>query len=74
MSQEASVRIKTTGMHCQSCAMLVQMNVEDLPGITSVKVDVAAEETAVTFDPDAVSAERIVEAIEAAGYGAALKV
>lgn len=73
MSDSTSVRIKTTGMHCQSCAMLVKMNVEDLPGIASVDVDVAADATDVCYDPDLVTPERIVSAIESAGYGASLE-
>lgn len=74
MSDSASVRIKTTGMHCQSCAMLVKMNVEDLPGIASVDVDVAAEATDVHYDPDVVTPQQIVSAIETAGYGASVEV
>ncbi|HEX9092377.1 MAG TPA: heavy-metal-associated domain-containing protein [Coriobacteriia bacterium] len=69
MAQSLSATIRTTGMHCQSCAMLIQMSVEDLPGIETVKVDAAAGTTDVTFDPDIVGVDKIAEAIKAAGYG-----
>jgi copper chaperone len=69
MAEMTTVRLRTTGMHCQSCSMLVQMNVEDLPGIEAVSSDFRTGMTEVTFDPDAVSRDKIVETIVAAGYG-----
>jgi copper chaperone CopZ len=65
-----TVRIKTTGMHCGSCAMLVQMSLEDLPGVAEARADVAASMTEVTFDPDVIDTPALVETIEKAGYGA----
>jgi copper chaperone CopZ len=64
------VSIRTTGMHCGSCSMLVQMTLEDLPGVAEARADVAASMTEVTFDPDAIDAAALVGAIEKAGYGA----
>lgn len=69
MSQ-TTTSIKTTGMHCNSCAMLIQMTVEDLPGVEDVKADAAAGTTQVTYDPDLLTPEQIAEAIRGAGYGA----
>jgi copper chaperone CopZ len=65
-----TVRIKTTGMHCGSCSMLVQMTLEDLPGVAEARADVAGSMTEVTFDSSAIDAASLVEAIEKAGYGA----
>jgi copper chaperone CopZ len=65
-----TVRIKTTGMHCGSCAMLVQMSLEDLPGVAEARADVAGSMTEVTFDPDVIDTPALVETIEKAGYGA----
>lgn len=65
-----TVDIKTTGMHCPSCSMLVEMNVSDLPGIESVKASVADCLTTVTYDETAQTAEKIVAEIRDAGYDA----
>ncbi|NTW28228.1 MAG: heavy-metal-associated domain-containing protein [Coriobacteriia bacterium] len=65
-----TIQIKTGGMHCPSCAMLIQLSVEDLPGIESVKASNADGLTTVTFDPAAVTAEAIAEEIRKAGYSA----
>lgn len=69
----ASVKVKTTGMHCHSCAMLVRMSVEEVPGVESADVDVAAGMTDVSYDPAVADIEQIVAAITAAGYGASLE-
>jgi copper chaperone CopZ len=66
----STVKIKTTGMHCPSCSMLIQMTVGELDGVESVSSDHRTGETDVTFDPAKVDADRIVEEIRRAGYGA----
>jgi len=70
MAETTTVRLRTTGMHCQSCSMLVQMNVEELPGVESVSSDFRSGITEVTYDPDQLSVGGIVDTIVAAGYGA----
>lgn len=62
----------TSGMHCQSCARLINMEVSDLPGVESVEVDLSAATTSVTFDDSVVSPEAIRDAITGAGYPAQL--
>jgi copper chaperone CopZ len=67
-----SIVLKTGGMHCSSCSMLIEMTVDELPGIGSVKADYGSGVTRVDFDPAAISVDRIVAAIVEAGYSAAL--
>ena len=62
--------LKTTGMHCRSCSMLVDMTVGDLDGVESVETDLATGDTKVKFDPDIVSLDAIIESIRSAGYDA----
>ncbi len=66
----AHVRLKTTGMHCMSCSMLIQMNVGELDGVESVNADLASGMTDVEFDESAVDVQAIVDEIVRAGYGA----
>ena len=65
-----TVQIKTSGMHCPSCSMLIEMNVCELPGIEEVKASHADNLTVVTYDASAVTAEEIAEEIRRAGYDA----
>lgn len=63
-----SVDLKTNGMHCGSCTMLIEMTVGDLVGVSAVKADFATGNTHVEFDPESVSIQQITAAITAAGY------
>lgn len=63
-------QLKTTGMHCGSCAMLIDMTVGDLEGVGSVTTDYASGTTTVTYDNETVSVEGIIGAIRSVGYDA----
>ncbi len=67
---ETTVRLRTSGMHCGSCAMLIDMTLSELDGVTASKSDAAAGETVVTFDDAAVTADVLVEAVRGVGYEA----
>jgi len=67
---ETTVKLKTTGMHCRSCAMNVDLTLGDIEGVASSETDLPAEETTVTFDSDVVSVEQLVAAVKEAGYDA----
>lgn len=67
-----TIELRTGGMHCSSCSMLIQMSAEELPGVEEAVANYGTERTRVTFDPAAVSAEQIAQAIRDAGYTAAL--
>lgn len=67
---QTTVRFATSGMHCGSCAMLIDMTVSDLAGVESVKTDHAIGETVATFDSDVVTPDAIIAAIQGVGYEA----
>ena len=67
---DATARLKTSGMHCSSCSMLVDLTLGDLPGVVSSKTDHASGDTIVAYDPDVVGVEGIVDAIRSVGYDA----
>ncbi|GAB4288083.1 MAG: hypothetical protein Kow0067_13590 [Coriobacteriia bacterium] len=61
---------KTTGMHCQSCSMLIQLTLQDLEGVEAADVDHRTGMTEVVFDDAVLGDTDIVAAITKAGYGA----
>lgn len=65
-----STTFKTSGMHCPSCSMLIEMNVSELPGVETVRASHADGTTVVTYDQTQVDASRIESEIRAAGYEA----
>ncbi|MFA5844277.1 MAG: heavy-metal-associated domain-containing protein [Coriobacteriia bacterium] len=68
MAASESVKLVTTGMHCPSCSMLIQMSLEDLDGVSEARADFRTGVTEVVYDPDVVTVDRIVTEIRSAGY------
>ena len=70
MAGTTDVTLKTTGMHCRSCSMLVDITLGDLDGVEESETDYVSGDTKVRFDSDAVSVDDIITAIRSAGYDA----
>ncbi|GLV88140.1 hypothetical protein Slala03_78290 [Streptomyces lavendulae subsp. lavendulae] len=58
-----------SGMRCGSCGLLIDDEVEEVPGVTASTTDVRRQRTVVHLAA-AVPAERIIAAIAEAGYTA----
>jgi len=63
-------KFKITGMHCSSCALTIDMDLEDLPGVKSSSTSYAKQETDVEFDPDKAADDLILQTIKKSGYTA----
>lgn len=63
-------KFKITGMHCSSCAMTIDMDLEDLEGVKSSDTSYAKQETEVELDPQKTSDDLVVETIKKSGYTA----
>ncbi len=50
-------------MHCTSCAMNIDGELEDTNGIKKSKTNYAKQQTEVTFDQDKVSVKNIISVI-----------
>jgi len=59
------------GMTCASCANRIERKLNKLEGVEAT-VNFATEQAAVTFDAESVEPEQLLDAVEAAGYAAAL--
>lgn len=60
--------LKIGGMHCASCALNIDFELEDLPGVTEVKTNYAKGESEIVFDPNKVAKTQILEVIGKLGY------
>ena len=67
----STLELPITGMTCASCANRIERRLNKLDGV-SATVNYATEKARVDFDPGAVAPDQLVEAVEAAGYQAAL--
>jgi P-type Cu+ transporter len=71
MTVQDHLDLPITGMTCASCANRVERRLNQLDGVTA-SVNYATETATVEYDAQAVAPERLVEAVRAAGYDAAL--
>lgn len=61
-------KFKILGMHCSSCAMTIDFDLEDLAGIKRAKTSYARAECEIEFDPIKISDIKIIETIKKSGY------
>lgn len=51
-------------MHCTSCAMNIDGELEDTEGVKEAKTNYARQQTEVTFDPEKISIDKIISIIK----------
>lgn len=74
MSKIVSRKLKIMDMHCTSCAMLVDGDLEELDGVFSSKTNFAKGECLIEVDEEVVSNEQIVLTVKETGYTALIDV
>lgn len=70
MSQPNTQRFSIQGMHCTSCAVSIDWEIEDVEGVELAKTNFADAVTEVTFDAARVSTDDILAAVTRAGFTA----
>lgn len=63
-------RFEVTGMTCSACSARVEKTVSKLEGTENVSVNLLTGTMQVDFDENVLSEEKIISAVEKAGYGA----
>ncbi|MEU0880422.1 heavy metal-associated domain-containing protein [Lentzea sp. NPDC005914] len=61
---------RVEGMHCGSCALLIDDALEDLPGVHSTQTSVKQGASTVELDISETSPEDVIGVIEELGYRA----
>lgn len=73
MAMVKTIVLNINGMHCTSCCLSIDGDLEDTKGIKSAKTSYAREECEVEFDEKIVKIEQIVKTIGNTGYSAQVK-
>lgn len=55
-------------MHCTSCAMNIDFDLEDLGGVKSSKTSYAKQITEIEFEESEIQEEALIESINKTGY------
>lgn len=64
---------KISGMHCTSCAMSIDGDLEDTKGVKSAKTSYAKQECEVEFEEEVITIEKILKVVDKTGYSAQIK-
>lgn len=64
----AVATIEIDGMHCTSCAMSIDSELEELQGVHNAETSYAKSKTTVEYDPAAVGIDEIKKTIESLQY------
>ncbi len=63
-----TVKHKILGMHCTSCALSIDWELEDAEGVIETKTNYAKSETEIKFDEDKINSDQIKDIIKKLGY------
>jgi len=63
-----TVTLKLSGLHCASCSLNIDGELEDLPGVFSVSTSYAKQESVITYDPKLANLSQFRTVIENLGY------
>ena len=70
MAKIVKKKFKIDGMHCTSCAMNIDFDLEDLEGVKSSKTSYAKQETEVEYNEDQIEFQQVIDQIKKVGYSA----
>lgn len=70
MSKVTKKKFKIKGMHCSSCAMNIDFDLEDIEGVNSASTSYAKQICEVEIDADKADSVKIISQIKKTGYTA----
>jgi len=70
MSNEETAKINVLGMSCNHCSSRVEKTVIGLDGVISANVSLEEKSLLVKFNPEKLSIDNIVDAVNKLGYQA----
>ena len=62
------INLSLSGMHCTSCAAIIERSLKKVPGVSQASVNFAAEKAVITFDGSQARVADLIKAIGNAGY------
>lgn len=63
-----TITLKLDGLHCTSCSLNIDGEIEDLPGVISVGTSYVKQESVITYDPKLAKPSQFHEIIKGLGY------
>ncbi|UCF93665.1 MAG: heavy metal translocating P-type ATPase, partial [Desulfobacterales bacterium] len=66
---DKDIRLPISGMTCANCALNIERAVKKLTGVKEARVNFAAEQAAIAYDPNQLQLKDVVAKIKGSGYG-----
>lgn len=63
-----TINLKLSGLHCSSCSLNIDGELEELKGVISSNTSYAKQESVIVYDPNLVTPTKFKEIIEQLGY------
>lgn len=64
------ISLSLSGMHCSSCARLIENALRKTPGVNDAAVNFSSEKALVTFDEETTGPKQMIDSVSRAGYHA----
>jgi mercuric transport protein len=71
-AEAKTVELAVEGMTCAACTFAVKAALKKLDGVDNAKVSFREKKAVVTYDPDRVTPEDMVSAVDKTGFSASL--
>jgi len=71
-SENKRISLSLSGMHCASCAGIIERSLRKVSGVKQANVNFTAEKATIIFDEKKASLEDLLSAIKKAGYSATI--
>ncbi|MDO8512966.1 MAG: heavy metal translocating P-type ATPase [bacterium] len=70
LSSSRKISLSLSGMHCASCAGIIERSLKKVSGVSQANVNFAAEKASVIFNENLSPVEDLIKAVKNAGYKA----
>ncbi len=67
-AQGTKIILKLSGLHCSSCSLNIDSDLEDLPGVISTSTSYAKQESTIVYDAKLIDPQDFIIAIKKLGY------
>jgi Cu+-exporting ATPase len=64
------VQLSLSGMHCTSCALIIEKSLKKMPGVKEANVNFSAEKALITYDESLTKKESFIDVVKKTGYSA----
>ena len=64
------ISLSLSGMHCTSCALIIEKSLRKVSGVKEAHVNFAAEKALISYDESTVKKESLIDAVKQTGYSA----